>query len=219
MTEWFQRLGLWGKKLSGHGVYSIADQYRYNINQIQTGSLLLVSEEQTTWYEISFDVTVLANDWRLPEAKGDFVGKENLNRGWLTVATVTAVKSPAEFITSVAMPKFRSMVVQPQHHILPCYCMPKHWRPGGKEGGLLPLYHWRKQGFFLFFLSNITRGNYYPWRTAVKKLTFKQWWIQHGTAEATTLLVRRERKENWVLLETLATHLILDESHFLGNLY
>lgn len=87
---------------------------------------------------------------------------------WLTVATVTAVKSPAEFITSVARPKFRSMVVQPQHHILPCYCMPKHWRPGGKEGGLLPLYHWRNRVSLFFFLSNITRGNYYPWRTAVK---------------------------------------------------
>lgn len=57
----------------------MADQYLYNINRRQRASCLRLSEAQTTWNKTLFDVALWADNWQLPRAKQDLVGKENLN--------------------------------------------------------------------------------------------------------------------------------------------
>lgn len=72
-------LDLWRGNCLDTYVQSIVDQYLFSINQSQPASLLPLSAAQRTWNETLFDVALWANDWWLPWAREDLVGKENLN--------------------------------------------------------------------------------------------------------------------------------------------
>lgn len=50
-----------------------------SINRSQRASRLRLSGAQTTWNKTLFDVALWADNWQLPRAKQNLVGKENLN--------------------------------------------------------------------------------------------------------------------------------------------
>lgn len=77
--ELIECLDLWRCNCLDTCVRSMADQYLYNINRSQRASRLRLSGAQTTWNKTLFDVALWADNWQLPRAKQDLVGKENLN--------------------------------------------------------------------------------------------------------------------------------------------
>lgn len=77
--ELIECLDLWRCNCLDTCVRSMADQYLYNINWSQPASHLRLSEAQMIWNKTLLDVALWADNWRLPRAKQDLVGKENLN--------------------------------------------------------------------------------------------------------------------------------------------